>query len=279
MNARVNPKAVFLRGKGLLIGMILLIFILAVPAAAKRILPPEEYGRVILNNFSGNSGFAPVVFDHWLHRANFTCRLCHVDIGFAMVGGATKINAASNSKGLYCGACHDGKRVYGDRKIFPSCTDKFTQEDVKTCDRCHSSGKKVKREYAFKSFTERLPKEGLGNGIDWEEAEAKGLIKPVDFLEGVSVKRPPLQAQKDFTIESRGNWMSDITFSHKKHAIWNGCEVCHPEIFPSVKKGEHKYTMFQIYSGEYCGLCHINVAFPLNECHKCHTKPVQPLRR
>jgi len=32
-----------------------------------------------------------VVFDHWLHRAKFTCRLCHVDIGFAMKAEATDI--------------------------------------------------------------------------------------------------------------------------------------------------------------------------------------------
>jgi hypothetical protein len=28
-------------------------------------------------------------FRHWLHRSKYTCRLCHVDIGFAMEAGGT----------------------------------------------------------------------------------------------------------------------------------------------------------------------------------------------
>jgi hypothetical protein len=36
---------------------------------------PFEFGRVIINNYSERYHIAPVVFDHWLHRAKFTCRL------------------------------------------------------------------------------------------------------------------------------------------------------------------------------------------------------------
>jgi hypothetical protein len=43
---------------------------------ARMIIKPQEYGRVIINNYAGRAGLAPVVFDHWLHRAQFTCRLC-----------------------------------------------------------------------------------------------------------------------------------------------------------------------------------------------------------
>jgi c(7)-type cytochrome triheme protein len=135
-------------------------------------------------------------------------------------------------------------------------------------------GKKIRKEYDYVLFTEKLPRKGIGRLIDWEDAEARGLIQPIDFLPGVSVKRPPLTAQKDFSILSRG-WMSDIIFSHKKHALWNGCEVCHPDIFPSVKKGKLKYSMFQICDGQYCGVCHDHVAFPLNDCQRCHANPVR----
>src|SRR5512137_1062661 len=69
---------------------------------------PSEYGRMIISNFSQQSGMPPVVFDHWVHRSMFTCRLCHVDIGFAMSAGATKIRAADNMNGIYCGTCHNG---------------------------------------------------------------------------------------------------------------------------------------------------------------------------
>jgi hypothetical protein len=80
----------------------LLLLLSSVAADAMRITPPHEYGSVILNNFSRRAGLAPVVFDHWLHRAMFTCRLCHIDIGFAMEGGATKIKASTNRDGFRC---------------------------------------------------------------------------------------------------------------------------------------------------------------------------------
>jgi c(7)-type cytochrome triheme protein len=48
-----------------------------------------------------------------------------------------------------------------------------------------------------------------------------------------------------------------------------------PEIFVGVKKGATKYSMVEIFEGKYCGVCHVNVAFPLIDCQRCHTKPVQ----
>ena len=63
-------------------------------------------------------GMAPVVFDHWLHRKNFTCRLCHVDIGFGMTAGSTKIRAVDNMKGYYCGTCHNGRMSEKNIKVF-----------------------------------------------------------------------------------------------------------------------------------------------------------------
>jgi len=86
--------------------VILLILLLASfdEADARKIVAPHNYGRVIIANYSERAGLAPVVFNHWVHRAQYTCRLCHVDIGFAMEKGATKITAATNKQGLYCGS-------------------------------------------------------------------------------------------------------------------------------------------------------------------------------
>jgi c(7)-type cytochrome triheme protein len=240
-----------------------------------RIIPPHEYGKVILNNYSRTAGVASVVFDHWVHRAMFTCRLCHVDIGFAMEGRATKIRAATNRDGFHCGACHNGKTSYKGKAIFASCSDNSAKEESSSCNRCHFVGDQGKRKKEFNEFIDQFPKKGHGNTVDWEEAESKGLIKPLDFMESVSIRRSPLKMEKDLSIESKGTWMSDVMFSHKKHAVWNGCEVCHPEIFPSTKQGTVKYSMFQISSGEYCGVCHDKVAFPIIDCQRCHIKPVR----
>lgn len=241
---------------------------LAQTGVKKRRPLPYEYGRVELNNFSEKSGQAPVVFDHWLHRAKFTCRLCHVDVGFAMQAGTTGISSVDNMQGYYCGACHNGKTA------FSSCTTNRNQQDAGTCQRCHSQGRKVKKQFNFRTFTDGFPKGRFGNGIDWEQAEAVGKIAPADFLPGVSIQRDGLVVQKDFDISAKVQGMPEIIFSHKKHTVWNGCELCHPEIFIGVKKGNTQYSMTEIYEGKYCGTCHVNVAFPLLDCQRCHTKQV-----
>ncbi len=229
---------------------------------------PYEYGRVVIANHSQSAGLAPVVFDHWRHRSKFTCRLCHVDIGFAMKAGATNITASTNKQGFYCGACHNGKRNYKGKAIFASCSGAAKSA---ACERCHSLKKPTANERDFKAFAAKMPKKTYGNGIDWEAAESKGLIKPIDTLEGVSMQRPRLKPQKDFSIEAKVQGVSDVVFSHKKHAVWNGCELCHPDIFPIIK-GTVKYTMADIKKGDYCGVCHVKIAFPLDECQRCHSK-------
>ena len=260
--------------------IVLLVFAIAGVAIAqtgvkkKRPLP-SEYGKVVLNNSSEKAGLSPVVFDHWLHRAKFTCRLCHVDIAFAMKAGSTAIKASDNMNGYYCGTCHNGTMSFQGTRTFESCSKKTSPDDMKKCDRCHSLGKNVKREYDFAKFTERFPRERFGNGIDWEKTEVNGYIKLIDFLEGVSIKRSNLAVQKDFSLSAKMEGMLDIVFSHKKHTIWNGCELCHPEIFIGVKKGTTKYSMVEIFEGKYCGVCHSTVAFPLLDCQRCHAKPVQ----
>jgi c(7)-type cytochrome triheme protein len=236
---------------------------------------PEDYGKEIIDNYSDKAGLPAVVFDHWLHRSNFTCRLCHVDIGFAMKVGGTGIRAADNIKGYYCGTCHNGKMVFDNRKVFESCARRLSDEDNRPCNRCHSLGMRVKKEHEFAKLTEKFPKERFGNGVDWEKAEEEGRIRLVDSIEGVSIKRKPLTIQKDFNLAAKVQGMPEIIFSHKKHTVWSGCELCHPEIFVGVKKGTTKYSMVEIFDGKYCGVCHGTVAFPLLDCQRCHTKPVQ----
>lgn len=240
----------------------------------KRRTPPQEFGRVVLADHARKAKMAPVVFEHWLHRAKYTCRVCHVDIGFAMAPGASNIRAADNAKGLYCGACHNGRtKAERGAAIFPACT--LPADPARAaCQRCHSVGTAAAPEYDFASFTKGLPKGRFGNGVDWEAAELAGLIRPSDYVEGASIRRTAMATQKDFSLTAKLQGMPDIIFSHAKHTVWSGCEGCHPELF-GVRKGATKYTMVEIFEGKYCGACHATVAFPTIDCQRCHSKPVQ----
>ena len=75
--------------KVLLVCVILLTgsTILFAAGGAKRKKPlPYDFGSVTISNYSQAAGMAPVVFDHWVHRKSYTCRVCHVDIGFKKPG-------------------------------------------------------------------------------------------------------------------------------------------------------------------------------------------------
>ena len=252
---------------------VVLIFLVAMPLLAqpkgvkKRRPLPDEFGTVVMNNLSQKNGIAPVVFSHWLHRAKFTCRLCHVDVGFAMEANGTQMREEDNRKGYYCGSCHNGRIAFG------ATSRNAKGEEVKNCDRCHSSGRDVRPQYDFATFVSDLPKGRFGNNVDWEAAELDGKIKLVDTIEGISVKRRPLEIPKDYSIEAKLAGLPEIIFSHKKHAVWNGCELCHPDIY-AVKAGATKYSMEDVFAGKFCGACHGSVAFPAMDCQRCHVKPV-----
>jgi len=237
----------------------------ALPAAGG---PPAEHGRVVLSNFTNRAKVPPVQFDHWRHRSRYTCRLCHVDVGFAMSLGETRVSAKTNKAGYHCGACHDGKTVRGVRKIFAACGDRDGSELAPRCKRCHDRGDPARRRDDFEEFAEGLPRSPVTGDVDWEAAEAAGLVNPVDELPGVSIPRKPIKMDKDVTLTSMG-WMSDVIFSHKKHAVWNGCEVCHPDIYPNQKDAVRK-RMIEIRAGQSCGVCHGKVAFALGDCARCH---------
>jgi c(7)-type cytochrome triheme protein len=242
----------------------------------KRRALPYEYGRVTIQTYSQRASMAPVVFEHWIHRQLFTCRVCHVDVGFAMKPGASNIKAADNMKGYYCGACHNGRMVSGGRTVFAACSKMVKEEDGARCDRCHSEGKEIPSDRDFARFAKSMPRERFGNGIDWQQSEELGLIHPADFVPGLSIQRKNLRVEHDFSLSAKVAGMPDIIFSHRKHTVWNGCELCHPEIFVGVKKGATRYSMATIFEGNSCGACHTTVAFPLTDCQRCHLKPVQP---
>lgn len=235
----------------------------------KRAKRPHEFGDVVINNYSERNNMAPVVFKHWSHRAQYTCRLCHVDLGFGMKAGSTGQNEEDLKNGMYCGACHDGNEAFASTEL-----DAMGNE-AKNCYRCHSYGKKVKLQKNFYEYVKSkgFPKSRFGNKVDWLKAEEQGLLQLKDYMEGHSIKRKALKQTKDIAIKSKQFGLPDIIFSHTKHTVWNGCELCHPEIF-GVKQGSTVYSMQDIFEGKYCGACHGKVAFPNKDCQLCHTKEV-----
>lgn len=234
-----------------------------------------DYGQVILNNFSEKAGLAPVTFNHWTHRSKYTCRLCHLDLAFEMRPNATEVSAADIQQGFYCGACHNGQSRYGTQTIFAACDPARKKTDVARCERCHQPRKDPQMKESFYAFSQNLPADRFGNKINWELAEEQGLITPIDFIEGISSQTPPMPVQEDFSLSTGLENMPNIIFSHNKHTVWNGCQTCHPDIFVGVKKGATTYSMIEIFEQKYCGVCHSTVAFPLQECQRCHTEPVQ----
>jgi c(7)-type cytochrome triheme protein len=262
------------RGRLLLAAAIALGGAIAARTAGMQLPIPYDYGHVKLENFTVRARVPPVRFDHWRHRSQFTCRLCHVDVGFAMTAGATQVSSSTIRDGFHCGACHDGKRTWRGKPIFAACGDARRFDAKGSCGRCHREVDEAAARRDFEPFARNFPRDRFGL-VDWEKAERSGLVRPVDFLEGISIPRDPLKNPKVVTIVSKGEWMSDVLFSHPKHATWNGCEVCHPEIFPNAGGQARRYTMLDISSGGACGACHDKVAFPLADCEKCHVKPVR----
>jgi c(7)-type cytochrome triheme protein len=238
---------------------------------------PYQFGRVILNNYSEKAYLSSVVFEQWIHRSKFTCRVCHLDIGFTMKTGQTGISAVDNERGYYLGAGRIGKSIAEAEPVFAACFDRrLSYEDKERCDRCHSFGKKVASDFDFFAFSQSLPKERFRNGVDWERSEAMGLINPASFLNRFSFPKPSLAAQKYFELNSKVERMPEIVFSHKKHTVLNGCQLRNPGIFMGGRKGNSGYTMVDISEGKSCGACRVTVAFSLTDCQRCHTKSTQP---
>ena len=110
-----------------------------------------------------------------------------------------------------------------------------------------------------------LVPDGAGNMVDWVQSLQQGLIAPRPSLEGD--KEPEI---RDTTVLMKNTYpMLYVRFPHKPHTQWMACETCHDRIFlPQVDA--NPINMGKILEGEYCGLCHGAVSFPLTECARCH---------
>lgn len=224
----------------------------------------HTFGNVTMEQTSGTSKQGPVVFRHWSHRDKFTCRLCHVDLEFAQVAGETEVYEEDNRAGRYCGACHNGKIAFA-QKHCSNCHSKDTNE-------LKQQEKKARKD--FFAVQKTLPRSMYGNKIDWMQSETKQLIILKDSLPGYSFPQQNLvNNMRDEPLDPSLSGLPDIIFSHSKHVTWNGCGMCHPTPF-ALENGKTAISMKKIIDGALCGRCHGTVAFPINDCALCHSKPV-----
>ena len=215
--------------------------------------PPKLYGNILINRASSGAGVKAATFSHWSHRTKYTCTVCHLELGFNMMLNTTIITEAENKEGKYCGACHDGKTAFG-----------HTEEH---CNKCHNGNKS----YGGDKFKElkSLTAAPYGNRIDWAEALENGQIKPKSFL---TEQSEPVQFEKELLLEAEMAMIPPAVFPHKKHIAWIDCANCHPDIFNIKKKTTKHFSMSYILNNEFCGVCHGKVAFPLDDCKRCHPK-------
>ncbi|OIP50080.1 MAG: hypothetical protein COX17_05490 [Deltaproteobacteria bacterium CG23_combo_of_CG06-09_8_20_14_all_60_8] len=214
--------------------------------------PPEQYGNILINRTSTANGLQPVGFSHLSHRLLYTCRVCHLELGFEMFVNTTEITEGKNLQGHYCGACHNGKIAFG-----------HTREH---CQKCHS-GSTAFGEAAFAKLG-RLPRTAFGNRIDWVYAMYEKLIHPQQSLIDKDYK--PLDFNKKLSLESRWSGTPPAIFPHEPHNLWLDCSNCHPDIFNIQKKTTEHFEMNYIVQRKFCGVCHLKVAFPLDDCRRCH---------
>jgi c(7)-type cytochrome triheme protein len=218
-------------------------------------LPPEEFGTVLINRTSSLKGVEPVVFSHWVHRRKHTCRVCHFELEFNFKTNTTEITEAASKGGRFCGApgCHDGTAVFGHEKP--------------NCEKCHT-GKRTVDKKAFAGLGS-LPKARYGNGVNWVKALEEGKIKPVTYL-----TTPPADMSFDRLLNLEAEWSNipPAIFPHKVHVAWLDCNNCHPDVFNIKKKTTKHFAMVRILKGEFCGVCHLTVAFPMDDCKRCHPR-------
>ena len=223
----------------------------------RKIKPPEQYGSVVMNKgISGEKGLRPVVFPHWPHRVGYSCKACHTDLGFKLRANTTEIKQSDIEAGRYCGRCHDGKTAFGANE----------------CERCHSYGLPTPTDKKMEALLKGLPKDDFGNRVDWALALKEGKISPVASLDG-NGKLKALDSDIVMPATRYSPHPQDVMFPHGAHTAQMACDTCHPSIFKDEKGGNPDMNMMKIISGQYCGVCHGRVAFPLEDCFRCHSQP------
>jgi len=215
--------------------------------------PPYQYGNILIDRVSTANGVKPVFFSHWSHRVRYTCRVCHFELDFEFEVNGTEITEEDNRNGIFCGTCHNGKEAFA-----------HTPEN---CDKCHTGVSALGVE-KFRELAGSLPRGLFGNKLDWDKALQRKLISPAYSIFNKNEK--PLAFDKDLELAATWNYVPPAFFPHAAHTQWLDCANCHPDIFNIRKKTTKNFAMKYILEKKFCGVCHLKVAFPLDDCAGCH---------
>jgi c(7)-type cytochrome triheme protein len=113
---------------------------------------------------------------------------------------------------------------------------------------------------------EGLPTDKFGL-VDWVAALDQGLIEPRGSVQPDVPEGMPFDM--NILMPSKTGMIAGAYFPHKTHTTWMSCDSCHIKIFMPLA-GSNDLTMSTIVKGQACGVCHGKVAFPLNDCTRCH---------
>ena len=252
-----------------------------------------------------------VVFPHWFHRIRFRCKVCHEDT-FKTDAGENQIDMDMISAGESCGMCHDGNLAWDPLEceachFYPwdqldderQAKDELVKLNAKSAKNslfASRSGKmagkgdgKKKSGTAFKwgdgwqprAFRAAgLPKDKYGL-IDWIKLTEDELALPKGSLDqNDPIYESPVhyvfdeegeEDIEDIVMPVKSESISAVLYPHTTHTWWLKCKSCHPARFDRGA-GDTDMTMKEMGKGKYCGECHGKVAFPLEDCNRCHNK-------
>jgi c(7)-type cytochrome triheme protein len=271
-------------------------------------LPPaDEYGNMLINRTSEKNKVKPAIFSHWVHRQWHTCRVCHFELGFKYKLNATEITEEANRAGKFCGAagCHDDKTEYGGKVVFGH----IKKEDCEKChngnlrygnDRFEEVKKKLPPDkYGNGIDWMKALEKGMIKPIHivtMKPPPDLKMVKLLRFKGAWNVPLPPVA----FSHKKHSRWL-DCNNCHPelfplpldKEEKEGTKDEKDPEKEPEktgetkpqpnaevkaetkpaknvIKSLGEKHQMMAIFKGESCGLCHLKVAFPINDCPRCH---------
>jgi len=75
---------------------------------------------------------------------------------------------------------------------------------------------------------------------------------------------------KELLLQAEMGNIPPAVFPHRTHSEWMKCDTCHPSVFNIKAKTTKHFRMAAILKGQFCGACHLTVAFPMDDCSRCH---------